>query len=66
LQGAEPRIARAVAVTVAPGRALAAALVPPGADQSLDVALHQQLQHCFRHGAKKITLAGLLQQFGQH
>src|ERR1700687_3909179 len=38
----------------------------PGADQPLDVGLHQQLQHRLRHGSQKISLAGLLQQFGQH
>ena len=53
LQRAEPGVERAVAVTVAPGRALAAALVTPGADQPLDVGLHQQLQHRLRHARRK-------------
>src|SRR6266571_3083804 len=40
LQRAEPRVEGAVAVAVAPGGPLAAALVTPGADNPLDVALH--------------------------
>ena len=65
LQRAQPRVEHAVAVAVAPGRALAAALVPPGADQPLDVGFHQHLQHRLRHGSQKIAVAGLLQQLGQ-
>src|SRR5271166_5686706 len=53
-------------MAVAPGRPLATALVAPGADQPLDVGLHQQLQHSLRHGSQKIALARLLQQLGQH
>ena len=33
-----------------------------GADQALDIGLHQNLQHSFRHGAQEIALAALLQQ----
>jgi hypothetical protein len=66
LQSAEAGIEGAVAVAVAPSRALAAALVAPGPDQPLDIALHQQLQHRLGHGSQKISLAGLLQQRSQH
>ena len=66
LQGAEAGIEGAVAVAVAPGGALAAALVAPGPDQPLDIARHQQLQHRLGHGSQKISIAGLLQQLGQH
>jgi hypothetical protein len=48
---------RGVAVAVAPGAPLPAALVTPGADQPFDVALHQQLQHRLGHGSHKISLA---------
>src|SRR5215470_12023703 len=43
LQRAKPRVESAVAVAIAPGRALAATLVAPGADQPLNVGFHQ---HC--------------------
>src|SRR5438876_940893 len=66
LQRAEAGVERAVAVAVAPGAPLAAALITPGADQSLDVGLHQQLQYRLRHGSQKISVASLLQQLGQH
>src|SRR4029077_11530578 len=58
LQCSEPGVKSAVAVAVAPGAPLAAALVAPGADQPFDVALHQQLQHRLGHGSQKISLAG--------
>ena len=51
LQRAEPSIEGAVAVAVAPGGALAAALVTPRPDQPLDVGFHQQLQHCLGYGS---------------
>src|SRR6516225_2489770 len=51
LQRAEPGIEGALAVAIAPGAPLAAALVAPGTDQPLDVGLHQQLQHRLRHGS---------------
>jgi sRNA-binding protein len=66
LQCAEPGVERAVAVTVAPGGPLAVALVTPGADQPLDIGLHQQLQHRLCHGSQKISLTSLLQQLGQY
>jgi len=53
-------------VTVAPGGPLAVALVTPGADQPLDIGLHQQLQHRLSHGSQKISLTSLLQQLGQY
>src|SRR6202022_3870796 len=59
LQRAEPGVEAAVPATVAPGGPLAAGPVSPGADQPLDVGLHQQLQHRFRYRSQKIALAGL-------
>jgi len=53
-------------MAVAPSRAFTAALVTPGPNQPLDIGFHQQLQHRLRDGSQKITLAGLLQQLGQH
>jgi hypothetical protein len=55
---------RAVAEAVAPGRALAAAFVAPGADQPVHIRLHQQLQYSLRYGPQKIAVAGLLQKLG--
>jgi hypothetical protein len=49
LQRAQLRVERTIAVTIAPGRALAAALVAPGANQAVDIGFHQQLQHRLRH-----------------
>src|SRR5246500_2701328 len=66
LQCAEPGVEGAVAVTVAPGGPLAAALVTPGPDQPLDIGFHQQLQHRLRHRSQKISLTSLLQQLGQY
>jgi hypothetical protein len=66
LQCAEPGVEGALAIAVAPGGPLAAALVAPGADHPLDVGLHQQLQHRLGHGSQKIAITGLLQQLGQH
>src|SRR6202011_4357926 len=66
LQRAKPGVEGAVAIAVAPSGALAAALVAPGANQPLDVTFHQQLQHRLGHGSQKISIAGLLQQIGQH
>src|SRR5262249_42536452 len=40
--------------------------VTPGADQPLDIGLHQQLQHRLGHGSQKISLTSLLQQLGQY
>ena len=56
----------AVAVAVAPGGALATALIPPAPIIPWTSPLHQQLQHRLCHGLQKISIAGLLQQIGQH
>ena len=53
LQRPETGVEAAVAVAVAPGDALAAALVAPRPDLPLDVALHRQLQHCLRDGSNR-------------
>ncbi len=41
---------------------LAAAFVATGANQPLDIRLHQDLQHRLRHGSQEISIAALLQQ----
>ena len=61
-QRPEPRVEGAVAITVAVIEPLDRALVPPGPDQPLDIGLHQDLQHCLRHGSQEISIAALLQQ----
>src|SRR5437763_3140324 len=65
LQRAEPGVERAPPEAVAVVEPLRRALVAPGPDQALHVALHQQLQHGFRHRAQEVADAGLLQQLGQ-
>ena len=50
---------------VAPGRAFAAALMPPGADQAFDIGLHDQLQHSLSEAAKEVALIVLGHQLGQ-
>jgi hypothetical protein len=55
----------AVAVAVMVIEPVAGALVPPGADQALDIGFHQDLQHRLRHGSQEIPVAALLQQLGQ-
>jgi hypothetical protein len=39
--------------------------VPTGADETLDIGFHQDLQHCLRHRSQEIAVAALLQQLGQ-
>ncbi len=43
IERAEPGVETAVAVAIAPGRAIAGTLVPAGADQAIDVGLHDDL-----------------------
>src|ERR1700741_1101489 len=52
-------------MAIAPGRALTTAFVAPGADQTLDIGLHQQLEHRLRHSSQEITVTSLLQQLRQ-
>ena len=56
----EPGVERPVAVAVAPGRPLAAALMAPGADQPFHVRLHEDLEHRLGKAAKEIAVIGLL------
>ena len=65
LQRAEAGIQGAIAVAVPPGRALGAALVATGADHTVNIGLHQDLQHRLRYGSQKIAFADLLEQVGQ-
>ena len=41
---------------VAPGRALAAALVPTGADQAVDITLHDQLKNGLGNAAQEMPI----------
>jgi hypothetical protein len=52
-------------MTVAPGRAFAAALVPSGTDQALDVGLHGQLQDGLGDSAQKVALVVLCEKLGK-
>ena len=58
-QRADPGVQRTVAIAVAPGGAITAALVPAGADQAVNIGLHDQLHHALGDGPQKITIAGL-------
>jgi hypothetical protein len=62
LERPEPGLEVALAITVAVRRPLVAALVAPGADQSLSIELHQPLQHRLGQLLQKIPAAALLQQ----
>src|SRR6187455_828090 len=65
LQRSKPGVQAALAEAVAPGRALAVALVAAGPDQAFDVGLHQQLQHRLRHAAQEIAFPDLLQKLSK-
>ena len=65
VQRAEPGIERAIAIAVAPGAALAGALVAASADQAVDIGLHDDLQHALGHRAQEVAVAGLRHQLGK-
>lgn len=65
VQRAQTGVEGALSVPVAPGRALAVALMPPGADQALDIGLHDQLQHRLGDGAQKVALVVLCEKLGK-
>jgi hypothetical protein len=65
LQAAQAGVQRPVAVAIAVGRPIAAAFVPPGADQALHVGFHQHLHHRLRHAAQEVAISGFGQQLGQ-
>ena len=50
---------RALAIPVAPGCAVAAALVPAGPDQAIDIGLHDQLKNSLGDAAQKVSLVVL-------
>src|SRR5437879_10819029 len=58
LQRPEPSVEGAVAIAVAPRGPLAAALVAPGADHPLYVALPENLLHLLDHRLRNISLSG--------
>ena len=65
LERAKARVEAAFAIAVPVIAPIAGALVPAGADQPFNVGLHQDLQHCLRHGSQEIAVAALLQQLNQ-
>ena len=65
VQGAHAGIERPIAVAVAVGGPLAAALVAGGSDQALDIGFHQDLEHAFGDTAQKVAVIGLRHQLGQ-
>jgi hypothetical protein len=65
VERAEPGIEAAVAVAVAPGRALAGTLVPAGTDQALNIGLHDDLQYALGNGPQKISISALREQLGK-
>ncbi len=65
VQRAETGIERAIAVSVAPRRSLADAFMPAGADQALDIGLHDQLEDSFGDAAEEAALVMLGQKLGQ-
>jgi site-specific DNA recombinase len=65
VQRPQPGLELAVAVTVAPGEATVAALVAAGADQTLDIVLHQELENGLGDRAEEIPVILLLQQLDQ-
>ena len=65
VQRAQTGVEGAIPIAVAPGRALAAAFMAAGADQAVDIGLHDQLKDGLGDTAKQITLIVLLQKLGQ-
>jgi hypothetical protein len=65
VERAQPGIQAAVAVAVAPGTALAGSLVAAGADEAVDIGLHEDLQHAFSDAAQEIAVSGLRHQLGK-
>ena len=65
VERAQPGIQAAVAVAVAPGAALAGSLVAAGADEAVDIGLHEDLQHAFSDAAQEIAVSGLRHQLGK-
>ena len=61
----EARIEAAVAVAIAPGRAVTGALVPPRADHAVDIGFHDQLQHALGDAAQENAISGLRHQLGK-
>eukprot|EP01137_Pigoraptor_chileana_P013759 Opistho-2@67633 len=65
VERAEPGIEAAVTVAIAPGRALAGAFVPASADETVDIGLHNDLQHALGDRAQEISISGLRHQFSK-
>ena len=65
VQRAQTGIESALSIPVPPSGAFAAALMPAGADQPVDIALHDQLQHRLGDRAKEVALIVLGQKLGQ-
>jgi hypothetical protein len=65
VQRAKAGVERALSISVAPGRAFAAAFVTAGADQALHIGFHDQLQHSLGDAAQEVALIVLGQKLGQ-
>ena len=65
VQRAQTGIESALSIAVPPGRAFVGPFVPAGADQALDIGLHDQLQDGLGDGAQKVALIVLCQKLGQ-
>lgn len=65
VQRAQTSVESAVPISVAPGRAITAAFMPPGADQAIDISLHYQLKDGLGDGAQEVALIVLGQKLGQ-
>ena len=65
VESAKAGVERPVTVAVTPGRAFAAALMPTGTDQAVDIGLHDQLKDGLGDAAKQITLIVLGHKLGQ-
>ncbi len=64
-QRPEPGLQFAITVAVPVGLSPVATLVAASTNHAFDVVLHQRLEHGLCHGAQKIPLIVLLQQFDQ-
>ena len=59
------RTTRRTALAALTTAAAAAALVPAGAYDTLDIILHEQLHHGLRHHPQEVTVPSFRQEIGQ-
>ena len=60
-----PRVEAALTVAVAPRHPIGRAPQVPCTDQHFDISCHDELQYPLGHGAEKVRVASLRQQFNQ-